>query len=290
MRRRARPLLGTLVEIGVQSSMDDNAFNALVQSAFARIEHIQRLMSFHDPLSELNQINQLQPGQTRAVSDDIAQVLVCALHIERLSGGLFNPGVAPQLVRWGYIPQPAPGIPPCTALADMIDIHQQQVTKKSPGWIDLGGIAKGYAVDQALLVLRDAFARQSTSSGAVVNAGGDLAVYGLPGFPVLIRDPAEPGKPIGSLELTDQALATSACYYSQRQEAGLTLSALVEPMTLRAINTVQSASVIAPTCMLADALTKVVMASGHTQHPWMQALGAETLLLPEPPKDERPVS
>ena len=98
MRRRARPLLGTLVEIGVKSDLPDDAFNALVNQAFARVDHIHHCMSFHDPNSELSQINRLSPGQTMMLSEHTAQVLNSALQIAQWSGGLFNPGVAPRLV------------------------------------------------------------------------------------------------------------------------------------------------------------------------------------------------
>jgi thiamine biosynthesis lipoprotein len=149
-----------------------------------------------------------------------------------------------------------------------------QVRKLAPGWIDLGGIAKGYAVDRAV----DALRSEGIAAGCV-NAGGDLRVFGDMPFPVAIRAPHAPGLAASNLMLSDEALATSGSYFSSRSHEGRQVSALVDARDGRPLVATCSASVRAPNCALADALTKVVLATGDASHPALAAFGATAFLI-----------
>jgi len=112
--------------------------------------------------------------------------------------------------------------------------------------LDLGGIAKGYAVDHAVARLR-----ASGAAAGLVNAGGDLRVFGQRAWiPIRIRHSADPAMAAALFEVQDAAVATSGDYF--RREG------LFDPRSRRARAYGGSITVVAPSCTLADALTKIV--------------------------------
>jgi thiamine biosynthesis lipoprotein len=231
--RRARPLLGTIVEITVEG-LDPRSAERAVADAFAEIADVHRLMSFHEPGSDLSLLHAAPVGTVVAVDPRTRFVIAAALGLAGASDGRFDPTVARREVARGALPRPASPWAPCHD-ADWRDIgiEANGVVLRRPLWIDLGGIAKGYAVDRALDRLQAAGARQ-----ACVNAGGDLRVSGSRSERIFLRVPdGIASRP--SIALTDAALATSV------RESGEGWRAV---------------SVVAPTCLLADALTKVVLA------------------------------
>ena len=123
--------------------------------------------------------------------------------------------------------------------------------------IDLGGIAKGYAVDRAIGELRSRGVRS-----AMVNAGGDLAAFGADARAIHIRDPRSPGELMCQVEVSNQALASSARRFDPFHSTDTVDAAVIEPDTQMPARSVHGATVCAPSCMVADALTKVVMISG----------------------------
>jgi thiamine biosynthesis lipoprotein len=142
-----------------------------------------------------------------------------------------------------------------------------------PVIVDLGGIAKGFAVDRAVEALR----RCGVSSG-FVNAGGDLRVFGDGARHALVRHPSSPGPLLPAFELCEETFATSAPYFSLRRWRGRTVSHLVDPRTRRSFTSAVSVSVRASACSLADALTKVVFAAEDAA-PVLEAFGARALVV-----------
>lgn len=125
--------------------------------------------------------------------------------------------------------------------------------------IDLSGIAKGFAVDRAIDTLKAAGIARG-----IVNAGGDLAVFGDHEVPVGVRDPTEPGRLAAIVRLGNTAFASSA--------------RPLDPATRKPASTCTGASVRAPSCLIADALTKVVGVSGEAAVPLLREMGAAALL------------
>jgi thiamine biosynthesis lipoprotein len=271
MIRRAQPWLGTMVEISVEETQD----HAVMTSAFAEVARVHRLMSFHDRLSDVARINHAAPGELLRVDADTWEVLKLAREIADLSGGAFDIACAPRLVRWGILPAPQERLPQPLPMRAVIALEQgHHVRKLAEGWIDLGGIAKGYAVDLAV----DALCGSGIAAGCV-NAGGDLRVFGQVRHTVAVRSPHAPGMSAFTATLSDEAMATSGAYFSAREFHGEAVSALVDardgsPMAAR-----RSASVRAARCVLADALTKVVLATGDIAHPALAACGASAFLI-----------
>lgn len=272
MMRRAQPWLGTVVDITIA---EDGSCEPAMRAAFAAIADVHRLMSFHDAASDVSRINRTAVGEEVAVDARTAEVLRVALALCEDSGGLFNPFCAPLLVEWDYLPAPDFGAAPdWRAGIAPLAIEGCRVKKLAPAWIDLGGIAKGYAVDAAVETLEAHGVR-----AACVNAGGDMRGFGDIDWPVLLRDAQRPEIPAFSTQLRDGALATSAIYFSGKSTRGQATSALVHGASGKPLLSGGSVSVAASRCMLADALTKVVAASGNAEYPLLAAHEASAFVV-----------
>ncbi|MGE5621774.1 MAG: FAD:protein FMN transferase [Bacillota bacterium] len=257
MMRRAQPWLGTLVEVAIADPLGAAELSVCFDEAFAAIAQAHRLMSFHDPASDVSRINRARPGEAVPVHAQTLDVLSCAMEVSDASGGIFDIACAPRLVAAGVLPVPDGEPSVAGGASDGLVLDGLRVWKKHPLWIDLGGIAKGYAVDLAIQALQGRGIRS-----ACVNAGGDLRVLGA--HPVLIRDPRSPSAIARQIDLLDGALATSANYFSGRSSAAR--SVLLDGRDGRPCAGDFSVSVRAPRCMLADALTKVVAATQDAHH------------------------
>lgn len=273
MKRRAQPWLGTLVEVTIADALDDAAQNLAFGCAFDAIAAVHRLMSFHDHDSDVSRINRAMPGVVLGIDPRTAVVLSAALALVGQSDGLFNPFCAPRLVEWAYLPAPAGPAPAWNAPSSALALDGCCVLKQAPAWIDLGGIAKGYAVDAAVSALQDC-----GIVSACVNAGGDLRVMGPDAWPVQLRDPRHPTASAYATMLRDAALATSAIYFSGKQQRGQRRSALVHGRDGEPVLRKLSVSVSAPSCMMADALTKVLAISGDARHRTLQAHQASAFI------------
>ncbi|GAB3345222.1 FAD:protein FMN transferase [Lysobacter tyrosinilyticus] len=268
--QRARPLLGTVVAIRLDACAHDA--DAAIDAAFAEIEAVHRAMSFHEADSELSRLNRKAMHTAQPVGTRLWRVLRAALALARASNGRFDPSIAAHLVRSGHLPEPlhAPTPDPHATWHDIELLPQRQVRFRRALWLDLGGIAKGYAVDRAVAVLRAHGAQVG-----VVNAGGDLRVFGDSEETVLVREPADPRRSRPLLQLREGAVATSAGYFSANAGG----SALVDPHTKARLGSDVSVSVCAPRALWADALTKVVLAEPVAAAPLLRRLHAQAALL-----------
>lgn len=251
--RRARPWLGTLVEIQA-SGLPVAALTTALEAAFADIALIHRLMSFHDPDSDLSRLNRDASTMPVQVHAHTAAVLRWALRIADQSAGCFEPCIAPLMVESGYLPRPAraPQADPAANWRDVRFDTAGSVIFDRPLWLDLGGIAKGYAVDGAIERLRAAGVAQ-----ACVNAGGDLRVFGADPQIVELRLPGDERRCISMLEVTDAAVASSASELDP--DIGAARLAHRHGTTHRASVGGCAVIVAAPSCVVADALTKCVL-------------------------------
>ncbi|MBU1222873.1 MAG: FAD:protein FMN transferase [Gammaproteobacteria bacterium] len=270
---RARPLLGTLVEIGARGA-SAQAVDAAIERAFAAVQTIHDLMSYHDPASDVSRLNRAG-ADCVAVHPHTWDVLALARDVAEASGGRFDVSIAPELVRHGYLPrhadlaQPAP-----EANWQHIELLPgDRVRLARPLHLDLGGIAKGYAVDCAIRALRDA----GMEAGRV-NAGGDLRLFGG-AEPIHVRHPHAATHLLPLCQLEDGAVATSATYYSAREVDGREVSPLIDAATRKPCAGGRSVSVLAERCAHADALTKVVYADPAAALAALQRFGAHAVVL-----------
>lgn len=264
---RSRPLLGTFVEIHAVG--DDATTSNSIDAAFQAIETVQNIMSFHDQNSQLTTLNCRAHQQPITVHPWLYATLVRAARIHRLSERLFDCAIADVLVKQQQLPAPDLTLNIKATQADVQLLPNSQIAYREPLWLDLGGIAKGFAVDMAIHTLRQHKVQQAT-----VNAGGDLRVYGRSAIPISIRRPSNPQQLLELGSLQNGACATSAIYHSMQNYNGQTVSALIDPTTRRSLMTAHSFTVFAPTATIADALTKVVAISGNAVHPCLTRFGA----------------
>lgn len=264
-RRRARPLLGTFAEISAVGARRSSV-DAAIDAAFQAVARVHRLMSFHEPTSDVSRLNHEAAERMVTVHPWTHAVLRAALDLRGRSGGVFDITVAPVLQGMGRLPGGVDGVRPATAAprAEAVDLRSgHRVRFGHPGTrIDLGGIAKGFAVDQALEVLR----RRGMRRG-LVNAGGDLAVFGASAETITVRDPRHPGRALCGVAVRDQALASS----------GGGPAVVIDPRIDAPADAIVGATVLARSCVLADALTKIVMIEGEGAAPVLAAYRASAL-------------
>ena len=277
--RRCQPALGTYVEItasllGPASDEPPSSAPELVSSsiyasvpaaitaAFEAIATVEACMSVFKPDSDVSRINAgVFRGRPGAIHPWLWDVLALAKEVHALSEA-FDPCAGQALVRQGL--RPAMGDFPTTGrLDDLRLLEDHQVVTTAPLYLDLGGIAKGAAVDRAV----EALLALGMTSGCV-NAGGDLRVFGPSTQAIHVRRPTAPHTSVYVGDLQDGALATSGDYVAPH---------LIDPARQTPLCTQQSFSVLAPRCAVADALTKVYAVTGDAHHPALRHFGAQAL-------------
>jgi len=230
-RRRARPAMGTLVEIGTRDAHDDAAIDA----AFAAIEAGASRLSRFVANSDVARFATLEPGASIDVDRTTAEVLAAAARLRDATDGRFDVTLGRAPHGWR--------------------LDGRSLTKlDARARLDLDGVAKGYLVDAAVHTLR----AQGTAHGWV-NAGGDLRAFGDAELTLQLRD--ETGGGVRAFAtLSDGAFATSRFGADSRSSTWPARDAHV--------------SVAAPSCLWADALTKLVAVTGQTTHPLLAEFGA----------------
>jgi thiamine biosynthesis lipoprotein len=257
--------------------------HAAIDAAFDAVAKVHGLMSFHDAGSDVGRLN---AAGLRAVSVHswTLHVIKAAVDLHRRSAGAFDIAIAPVLQNLGMLPrgqtdsiiaESSPGVTqePTSATIELLPDHQ--VRFQHPGArVDLGGIAKGFAVDRAIDVLRD-----HGMPRGLVNAGGDLAAFGPHAETVDIRDPRDPSRLMLGLAIENQALASSGHRFDPLRSANTSGTAVIDPRTGKPVQAIIAATVRAPTCMIADALTKVVMVEGAPAAPLLEHYTAGALVV-----------
>jgi FAD:protein FMN transferase len=236
--RRARPLLGTLVAIQLHvDEIEEHEAGRAAEQAFAVIATIHRAMSPHEPASDLARLAQARPGEPLAV-------LRLAQHWARTSNGAFDAQAAGEALARRQL---RPALAQCAgggaSLAGLRFLDVRTVLPEGALAIDLGGIAKGYAVDQAVAALR-----ASGVSSGLVNAGGDLRAFGPHAWPIELQHPVITARTRPLVRLRDAAIASSVASV----DAGFV-------RTRRRAAHWTGSTVLARDCATADALTKLAL-------------------------------
>ena len=266
--RRCRPFLGTLVDVACQGSPED------VDRAFAAIEKVHRLMSFHNPTSDVARMNRHASHGPVKVHPWTWRVLKCALEFSSKSNGVFDITVGRHLVKLDYLPRLDSRGCGGGSWQDIVLDYECNVRFRRPVIVDLGGIAKGFAVDRAIEVLKD----HGVAAG-IVNAGGDLRIFGPASQLVHVRHPGEPTRIAGAVRLRERAMATSGIYFGRRKFRGKYVGPLLNGRTAQSARQLISVSVAAAECMVADALTKIVFALREKTAGLLAECHADALLL-----------
>ncbi len=270
-RQRARPLLGTLVSIAIRRLPSSRA-HPLIEAGFRAIEEIHRLMSFQDADSEISRLNREAAARSVTVDPRTFHVLRQAIRFAAASLGAFVIAVAAKLAEYGFLPHPAVACQP-DAAASWRDIELERggsVRFHRPLWIDLGGIAKGYAVDQAIERMRS-----EPEAQCCVNAGGDLRVCGPAAQLVYLNFATDS---LRAVRLLDGSLASSSGHTQRRAHRSGWVGPHIDGVRRRSMGTRSFVSVLAQQCMTADALTKVVLSQGMKSDPVLRRFSATAYL------------
>lgn len=264
-RQETRLLMGTTVTIeagGAPGAELDRAIGA----AFDEMARVEGLMSSYRDDSDVARLNAAADGAE--VSAETAAVIRLGLEISRRSGGAFDLALGRLKALWG-IDGEAPRIPAAGEIAaalagsgsEAVSLVGTRVGKRRPeSAVDLGGIAKGYAVDRALAVLRE-----HGISSAAVNAGGDIGLLGGKGerpWRVAIQHPRRSDAVLATVAQRGGAVVTSGDYERFFERDGQRYHHLFDPHTGYPAQRCQSVTVIAPTAMLADALATALFVLG----------------------------
>jgi thiamine biosynthesis lipoprotein len=263
--QRSRLVMGTVVEIAAKGD-DANRLDRAVTEAFNEMERLEGLMSPHRPQSDVALLS-LSPGGMD-VSPETAEVIELGLGVAAASGGAFDMTLGRLKTLWG-IETEAPRVPSASeireALAgagpDALRLEGTRVIKTNPDLaVDLGGIAKGYAIDRAIAVLRHAGVESAS-----VNAGGDIRLLGdKEGRPwrIGIRHPRDPEKLTATLLLEEAAVVTSGDYERFFEAEGIRYHHLFDPRSGAPAALSRSVTVVAKTAILADALATAAFVLG----------------------------
>ena len=269
--------MGTYVDIAIYDQhLKKDAASYILAMAEEEILAVDRLMSSFRETSDLVKVNRAAGNDRVVVSGQLCEVFQAAKEAGRTTGGIFDPTVLPLLQLYGLRgDHPViPGRKTLEAVLALIDYRQISIDRdassvglsKRGSAADLGGIAKGYAVDRAVAALR-----KHGVEGAVINAGGEIYALGAPkdqaGWEIGIQHPARPRALAGRIVVTDKAIATSGNYEwrAQNKNTGKEFSHLVDPLTGDMAEPMLSATIVADSTMKADALSTAVFLMGKAK-------------------------
>lgn len=257
---REAAIMGTRIEVEVWHE-DAAAAAAAIDAVIAEMHRIDALMSHYKPESQLSRVNREAAAAPVAVDAELAALVERALGFSAMTAGAFDISYASVGYLYDYREHRRPDEAAIGAALPAVDWRQVIVDREAstirfgrPGMrIDLGGIAKGYAVDRGIEILR----RHGVANGSVT-AGGDSRILGdRRGRPwvVGIRHPDDRERIIARIPLEDAAISTSGDYERYFDEDGVRYHHIINPATGHSATGVRSVTVIGPEAVLTDGLS-----------------------------------
>jgi len=259
-------MVGTYVEILLEGDCPEDELINLSEKGFDEIVRIEKIMSFRDESSELAMINRQSSKGSVEISEEMAQVLGLSLKLSALTDGAYDLSIASCLVGAGLLPK-VDGFEQASGDWRDMQLAGRMLRFERPLILDLGGIAKGYAVDCALRAIGE-------DVNVVVNAGGDIRMNPWQGKSAEIRFPYNGRFVSIEWSMLAPAMATSASYFHEGDNP------IFSPLSQEPIKDDRSITVFADTCMLADALTKIAFLS-HSGLEIIKGFGATAVIVKE---------
>jgi thiamine biosynthesis lipoprotein len=266
---RVQMQMGTLVRITAAAQSESVAQGA-VTAGFIEIRRLEDLLSTWISTSELSQVNASAGVKPVHVSTETLTVVQRAMQAAEMTDGGFNIAIGPAVEAWSVtdgqrIPEESEleALRPLVDLQKVhVDVREQMIYLGKAGMrIDVGGIGKGYAADQAV----DALQRAGAIAG-VVALSGDIKTFGrLPGgrkFPVGIQHPRKDGSVLAWIDLQDEAISTAGDYERFFEREGVRYHHILDPRTLQPARSCQSVTVIAREGVWADGLDTGIFVMG----------------------------
>ena len=253
---RSVAMMGTVVTIEARATDD-----APIGRALQWFREVEATCSRFDPVSEVSALA-LRPGDAVSVSELLFEVMTCALAVSDLSDGAFDPAVGFTLEQRGFnrnyatgatINTPIDGAENSATWRDIeLDRTAHTITLHRPLLLDLGGIAKGFAIDLATRSLRE-----DGIADFAIDAGGDLYLAGRnaqdESWSVGIRHPLVAGALLDRIRVSDTAVCTSG-NYERTNTTGTDTHHIIDPRTHGSFSDVLSVTVVGPNAATADAL------------------------------------
>ena len=267
---RTQAIMGTRVYVEVWA--DDTAQgNAAIEAVMEEMHRVDALMSHYRPDSELSQINARAAQEPVQVDPELFDLIKLSTHFSQITDGAFDITYASVGYLYNYPLHVHPdeeqikaALPSVNWRYLVFDAAHHTIRFARPGMrIDLGGIAKGYAVDRGVAILK-----ARGIAHAIVTAGGDSRLLGdHRGRPWLVSiahpdEPHNPDKVVTRIPLADCAVSTSGDYERYFDEDGIRYHHIIDPHTGHSATRVRSATIIGPTATQTDGLSKTAFVLG----------------------------
>jgi thiamine biosynthesis lipoprotein len=267
-----RLVMNTIAKI-IAVAHDEKTAQTAINAAFAEIYRLEKLMNRFDANSQLSLVNRTAAKEPVKVDPALFDILQKSIDYSKLTDGAFDITVGPLADMWRKCAE-ANSMPSAQQLADVkkiigydkiiLDANDYSVKLTAEGMrLDLGGIAKGFAADKAVAIMKNCGA-----AGGLVDLGGQIGCFGSTQtggkWLIGIRNPSKDAenKILMKLELTDMAVSTSGNYERFYKIAGKKFSHIFNPQTETSADIISSDTVICPDGTQADALSTAVNVLG----------------------------
>lgn len=269
--QEARRLMWTRFEIVAYGPNHTRVAEA-AEAAFAEIDRLDRQMSNYSETSDLTYINRNAARAEVIVEKELFDLLKLSVDYSGMTDGAFDITVGPLMRAWGFFKGRGRVPEPSELVSVMAKVGYQHLTlnertrtirfDREGVELDLGGIAKGYAVDKAAQILRES----GVTAALITSGASSIQAIGAPpdqtAWRIEVRDPLGPSRSITSVELKDQSISTSGCYEKAFTLGGKTYCHIMDPRTGYPIEGILSATIITPRGVEAEALSKAAMVRG----------------------------
>ena len=267
-----REVMGTFAHI-VAVAADTKTANVCIEAGFDQLRRVDDVMSDYKSDSQVSMVNRDAFAKAVVVDDDLFEVLSIATEYSKESNGAFDITVGPIVQFWreaedtGRMPTEAELAQARSKVGFeklILDARSKTVRFEVEGMrLDLGGIAKGYAIDLAVEAMQKAGA-----VGGLVDVGGDVRCFGQPSddkesWLVGLQDPSVEGQLLLVLKLRDMSVATSGGYRRYALIDGKKYSHIINPAAGSAVDELVSVSIVARTATAADTLATAVSVMGQ---------------------------
>ncbi|MGI6038279.1 MAG: FAD:protein FMN transferase [Limnochordia bacterium] len=239
-----------------------------IEAAKQELLRVEKLFDRFSPDTQIHKLNERAAQEPVPVSGETKYLLEQGIYYGELTDGAFDITIGRLADAWGF--GTSPGIPSPETMAAVLPLVDYRLVELVDGYVslakegvvlDVGGIAKGHAVDRGVNLLQEQGIQR-----ALVNAGGDIFALGTrpDGNPwrVGIQNPEDPQRVIAAIGLVDQAIATSGDYQRFFEVDGTRYHHILDPRGGYPVRGLSSVSVIAPTALAADALATGVFVLG----------------------------
>lgn len=270
----SRMVMGSMFTVAVYGP-NTAKFPELITQALDEVDRIDKLMSHYKPDSQLSKINLGGSQGPVVVDQELFDLIAESVRYSRDSEGAFDITVGPLMKAWGFFMGDGKLAPDAELEKLKPRIGYQHIIMDAAARsvrfdvtgaeLDLSGIAKGYAVDRAIRILR-----AGGATNALVSAGGSTfyamgAPLGSAGWPVDIADPLDPKKVARKVVLRDRALSVSGSSEKFFEAGGVRYSHIMDPRTLKPVQGILSVAVLTTTGTVGDALDNVFFVQGVDQ-------------------------